>query len=41
MKFTEHGYRTHDEKHQKYYCMTMGDLKIDLMQYMVKKKKPN
>ena len=39
MKFTEHGYRKHDEKHQKYYCMTMGDLKIDLMQYMMKKKK--
>ena len=39
MKFTEHGYREHDEKHKKYYCMTMGDLKIDLMQYMVKKKK--
>ena len=31
MKFTEHGYKMHDEKHQKFYCMTMGDLKIDLM----------
>lgn len=37
MKFTQHGYRLHDEKHQKYYCMTMGDLKIDLMQNMVEK----
>lgn len=36
MKFTQHGYKLHDEKHQKYYCMTMGDLKIDLMQNLVK-----
>lgn len=41
MKFTAHGYRMHDEKHQKYYCMTMADLKIDLMQYTVKQEKTN
>jgi len=36
MKFTEHGYKMHDEKHQKFYCMTMGDLKIDLMQNLTR-----
>lgn len=39
MKFTNHGYKMKDEKHQKFYCMTMGDLKIDLMQWMTKKEK--
>ena len=39
MKFTQHGYKMKDEKHQKFYCMTMGDLKIDLMQWMTKKEK--
>lgn len=32
MKFTQHGYKLHDEKHQKYYCMTMGDLMQNLVQ---------
>lgn len=41
MKFTEHGYRTKDEKHQRIYCMTMGDLKIDLMQNIVKSSREN
>lgn len=36
MKFTEHGYKMHDEKHQKFYRMTMGDLKIDLMQNLTR-----
>lgn len=39
MKFTEHGYKMHDEKHQRFYCMTMADLKIDLIQYMTRKEK--
>lgn len=39
MKFTEHGFRMKDEKHQKCYCMTIADLKIDLMQYLVRKEK--
>ena len=39
MKFTNHGYKMKDEKHQKFYCMTMGDFKIDLIQYMTKKEK--
>ena len=39
MRFTEYGYKMHDEKHQRFYCMTMADLKIDLMQYTVEKKK--